>query len=52
MINKERFLKIELVGILACFVGVIMMAASGLDADASKFEDTDEDDVLTVLNLH
>ena len=52
MINKERFLKIELVGILACFVGVIMMAASGLDADASKFDDKDEDDVLTVLNLH
>ena len=32
MINKERFLKIELVGILACFVGVVMMAASGLEA--------------------
>ena len=33
MINKERFLKIELVGILACFVGVVMMAASGLEAE-------------------
>ena len=33
MINKERFLKIELVGIFACFVGVIMMAASGLESE-------------------
>ena len=28
MINNEKFLRIEMVGILACFCGVIMMAVS------------------------
>ena len=28
MINNEKFLRIEMVGILACFGGVIMMAVS------------------------
>ena len=51
MINKERFLKIELVGILACFVGVVMMAASGLEAENKQFQE-DEDSILTELHLH
>ena len=28
LINNEKFLRIEMVGILACFTGVIMMAMS------------------------
>ena len=42
VINNERFLKIELLGILACFCGVIMMAASGLEADGADFDHAKE----------
>ena len=28
MINNEQFLRIEMIGIVACFSGVIMMAVS------------------------
>jgi drug/metabolite transporter (DMT)-like permease len=39
LINKEMFLKIELIGILACFGGVVLMAQSSsanTDAEAEK----------------
>jgi len=36
-INKEEFLKIELIGIIACFCGVLMMAQSdGKSADLTS----------------
>ena len=39
VINKEQFLKIELIGILACFCGVVMMAMSSFDEDAAPKHD-------------
>ena len=42
-INKETFYKVEGIGIVACFLGVLMIALSGKkhedDADVSRFED-------------
>ncbi len=32
-INKEEFLKIELVGIVACFCGVLLMAQADVDPE-------------------
>ena len=40
IINKEQFLRIEMVGILACFCGVVMMAMS---EDGEKAEGLDSD---------
>ena len=36
MINNEKFLRIEMVGILACFTGVIMMAISEDPSDVGE----------------
>ena len=32
-INREEFLKIELIGILACFCGVLLMVQADVDPD-------------------
>jgi drug/metabolite transporter (DMT)-like permease len=36
IVNKEQFIKIEIIAILACFCGVIMMANPPAEEKASK----------------
>ena len=38
LINREAFLRIELIGMIACFIGVVLMAVS--EEDELSYENT------------
>jgi len=53
LINQEQFLKIELIGIFACFCGVLMMANPPSEDASNEFGNSgqDFDSIWYILGL-